>query len=336
MPNMKEFDVAIIGAGPAGLFATFQAGLLGLSAVVMETLPQAGGQLSALYPEKTILDVPGFTAIKAGDLSDALYKQAQTFKPVFHFNTQVNALKREGKHWLISTNTDQVIKAYSIIIAAGGGSFIPKRPTHIENIAEFEQISVFYSVHNAKQFAGKNITIIGGGDSAVDWALEFTKLDAYVTLVHRRDKFRAVAAHVDKLHDFALKGKLSLQTSKQLHEIYGEAGQLSHVEIIDFDKNIQEIPTDNLFIFMGLNKDLGPISNWGLSESKTRIDVEPITMQTSAEGIFAIGDVAYWENKMPLIVTAFGEAAIAARGAFLVARPDEKLSKVHSTSLSIA
>lgn len=333
--SKQIFDVAVIGAGPSGLFATFQAGLLGLNVVVIETLPQAGGQLSALYPEKIILDVPGFLNIGAGELSHILYEQAQKFSPKWHFNTQVQQLSYQDSLWHLQTSDDQIIQTKAIIIAAGGGSFAPKRPPHIENIQEFENISVFYSVQNPNEYIGKNVTIIGGGDSAVDWAMQLTKLGAYVTLVHRRDKFRALPAHVSEVENFAQQGKLNLQTGKQLHQIAGNNGQLTNVEIADLDGNIEQVPAEFLLIFMGLNKDLGPISQWGLSESKTRIPVDPITMQTSMEGIFAIGDIAHWEGKIPLIVTGFGEAAIAARGAFLVARPDEKLSKIHSTSMTV-
>lgn len=331
----QVFDIAVIGAGPSGLFAAFQAGLLGLNVVVIETLPEAGGQLSALYPEKTILDVPGFSNITAGALSHNLYEQAQAFSPKWYFNTQVQNLSKHDELWYLQTSNDQKIQAKAIIIAAGGGSFSPKRPGHVENITAFENISVFYSVQNPKEYAGKNVAIIGGGDSAVDWAMQLTEIGSFVTIVHRRDKFRALPAHVDKIKAFAKQGKLNLQTGKQLHQIEGKNGQLTHIDIIDFDKNIQKIPTDILLIFMGLNKDLGPISQWNLSESKTRIHVDPITMQTTTKGIFAIGDIAYWEGKVPLIVTGFGEAAIAARNAFLVAKPDEKLSKIHSTSITI-
>lgn len=333
--DKRVFDVAIIGAGPSGLFATFQAGLLGLKAVVIENLPQPGGQLAALYPEKNILDVPGFLNVAAGKLSDILYQQAQAFSPIWHFNTQVRQINNHNQLWHLHTANQQEIKAKAIIIAAGGGSFAPKRPPHIENIAEFEDISVFYSVKNPDAYAGKNITIIGGGDSAVDWAMQLTEAGSYVTLVHRRDKFRALPAHVDKIKTFADQEKLNLQTGMQLHQIDGQNGQLTSVEISDLDGNIQKVPTDILLIFMGLNKDLGPISQWNLSESKTRIDVNPVTMETKTQGIFAIGDIAHWEGKIPLIVTGFSEAAIAARGAFLAAKPEEKLSKIHSTSMQI-
>lgn len=328
-------DIAIIGAGPSGLFAAFQAGLLGLDVAVFDSLPEAGGQLAALYPEKEILDVPGFLNIEAGDLSQKLYEQAQSFHPEFYFDCQIHSIEKKENIWHLRTSQDQTFQARSIIVAAGGGSFQPKRPTHIENLEIYEATSVFYHVQDSKQFEGKNITIIGGGDSAVDWAMQLTEEGSYVTLVHRRDKFRALPAHVEKIRKFAEEGRLNLKTSWQLKDLQGENRQLNHVRLHNMDQDIIEVPTDYLLIFMGLDKDLGPIQQWGLSESKTRIEVNPITMQTIEEGIFAIGDIAHWEEKIPLIVTGFGEAAIAVRQAFMVARPEEKLKKIHSTSMQI-
>ncbi len=334
MPKQVK-DIAIIGAGPSGLFAAFQAGLLGLSTVVIDSLPQIGGQLTALYPEKEILDVPGFLSVTAAELSDKLMAQASIFNKEWHFSTTIEGLSKNNDIWALSTDDDDVIYAKSIIIAAGGGSFKPKRPPQIENIAAYEGTSIFYAVQNSEKYIGKSVVIIGGGDSAVDWAMHLTELGAKVTLVHRRDKFRALAAHVDKIKAFAAQGLLNLQTGMQLHSIEGDAPNIDIVNITDFDGNVTPIKADRMLIFMGLNKDLGPIAEWGLSESKTRIDVNPATLETSEPSIFAVGDIAHWQGKVPLIVTGFGEAATATRSAFLVARPEEKLSKVHSTSMKI-
>ncbi|MFV0321825.1 MAG: NAD(P)/FAD-dependent oxidoreductase [Alphaproteobacteria bacterium] len=328
-------DIAIIGAGPAGLFAAFQAGLLGLSTVILDSLPQAGGQMAALYPEKEILDVPGFISITGAELSERLVEQAAPFNKEWYFNTAVEALEKKDGIWHLSTSGDHEIYAKTIIIAAGGGSFKPKRPPQIEDIEAYEGTSIHYSVFNPGQYKDKSVVIIGGGDSAVDWAMHLTELGAKVTLVHRRDKFRALAHHVEKIKEYAEQGILNLQTGMQLHNIEGAAPNLSIVNITDFDGNITPIEAEHMFIFMGLNKDLGPIAQWGLSESKTRIDVNPATFETSEPSIFAIGDIAYWSGKVPLIVTGFGEAATATRSAFLVAKPEEKLSKMHSTSMKI-
>ncbi|MFV0431547.1 MAG: NAD(P)/FAD-dependent oxidoreductase [Alphaproteobacteria bacterium] len=328
-------DMAIIGAGPSGLFAAFQAGFLGLSTVVVDSLPRAGGQLSALYPEKKILDVPGFMSITGEELSHKLLEQAELFNKSWYFNTVVESLEKKDDIWHLGCSQDTTILARTIIIAAGGGSFAPKKPTQIENIEDYEEKSIHYSVHNPKQYQGQSVVILGGGDSAIDWAMHLTEIGAKVTLVHRRDKFRAVAHHVEKVQEYAAQGKLNLQTGMQLHNIKGDAPYLTSVQITDFDDNVTDVEASHLFIFMGLNKDLGPIAEWGLSESKTRIDVNPATLETAEPSIFAIGDIAYWEGKVPLIVTGLGEAATATRRAFLVARPEEKLKKIHSTSMNI-
>ncbi len=327
-------DVAIIGAGPAGLFTAFQCGLLKLSVAIIDSLPQAGGQIAALYPEKDILDVPGFSQITGCKLSQKLIRQAEQFPMDWHLKTQVHAIKKIDGLWQLKMDNEKTLQVKSIIIAAGGGSFKPKKPP-FENIEAYEQTSIHYFVQNPMQYKGKNIMIIGGGDSAVDWAMQLTELGAYITLVHRRDKFRALPHHVEIIKQYAKEGRLNLQTGKQLSDIKGKAPYIDTVQIIDMDGCIEDFEIDHLMIFMGLSKDLGPIANWGLSESKTRIDVNPVTLQTAEEGIFAVGDVAYWNGKIPLIVTGFSEAAIAARNAFLHARPDEKLSKLHSTSMNI-
>ncbi len=330
----KIKDVVIIGAGPSGLFAAFQCSLLKLSVALVDSLPQAGGQIATLYPEKNILDVPGFSQITGGELAQKLVEQANQFPINWYLKSQVQRMQKENDVWNLVIDSGQNIQARSIIIAAGGGSFNPKKPP-IKNIEDYESTSVHYAVQNPIQYKGKNIVIIGGGDSAVDWAIQLTQIGAYVTLVHRRDKFRALPHHVETIEKYAREGRLNLQTGKQIYNIKGKAPFIHHVQITDIDGYVEDIKADHLMIFMGLSKDLGPISNWGLSESKTRIDVNPITLQTSEEGIFAVGDIAHWEGKLPLIVTGFGEAAIAARNAFIFVNPDEKLSKLHSTSMKI-
>ncbi len=330
--NVK--DVAIIGAGPAGLFAAFQCGLLKLSALVIDSLAEPGGQVAALYPEKDILDIPGFSKITGGELSTKLVEQAEQFPLEWHMQSQVYGIEKKENIWHLSMNNGKSVQAKSIIIAAGGGSFTPKRPP-IEHIQDYEGSTIHYMVKNPSQYQGQNIVIIGGGDSAVDWAMQLTQIGAYVTLVHRRDKFRAIPHHVEIIEQYAKEGKLNLQTGHQLHDIKGKAPYLEKVEIADMDGNIQEIKAEHLLIFMGLSKDLGPIAHWGLGESRTRIEVNPVTLETIEPGIFAVGDIAHWEGKLPLIVTGFAEGAIAARGAFLYAKPEEKLSKLHSTSMDI-
>ncbi len=327
-------DVAVIGAGPSGLFTAFQCGLLKLSVAIIDSLPQAGGQIATLYPEKHILDIPGFMSVTGAELSRLLIEQVQQFPVHWYLKAQIHAIEKKDDIWHLTTGDGRIVCAKSIIIAAGGGSFKPKKPP-LENIEDFEEASVHYMVKNSQQYQGKNVTIIGGGDSAIDWAMQLTEIGAYVTLVHRRNKFRAMPLHVQIVEQYAAEGRLNLQTGKQLYNITGTAPYIETVQIADMDENIEDVKTDYLLIFMGLNKDLGPISRWGLSESKSRIDVNPITLQTNQEGIFAVGDIAHWEGKLPLIVTGFGEAAIAARNAFMHVHPEEKLSNLHSTSMEI-
>ena len=275
----QETDVIIIGAGPVGLFAIFECGMLGLKCHVIDSLSEIGGQCTALYPEKPIYDIPGMPAILAGDLIDSLEKQAAPFKPAYHLEQSVTSLdKHEDETFTIATSKATKIKGKAIIIAAGGGAFGPNKPP-LANIADFENTSVFYACRNKEQFRGKRLVIAGGGDSALDWAIALSDIAEKVSLVHRRDKFRASPDSVEKLHKLASDGKIDLLTPFQLKELKGFGAQLSHVSIGDLDGNVSEIEADSLLCFYGLASSLGVIEEWGLNIKSKHILVNQATSQ---------------------------------------------------------
>ncbi len=308
---MEIKDVAIIGAGPAGLFAVFECGMLGLSCVVVDSLEEIGGQCSALYPEKPIYDIPGFPKIEAGALIEQLEAQAAPFKPVYHLNQQIVSIGNKDAVWTLGTSTNQTILAKTIIIAAGAGAFGPNRPP-LDGLAAYEGQSVFYMVRRKESFRDKKIVIAGGGDSAVDWALTLAPMAKALYVVHRRDKFRAAPESVRQMELLRDTGKLELLTFNQLYAIEGEAGQLQKVQIKDDKDNIRSLEADILLPFFGLSAELGPLANWGLNLANHHIAVDPSTCETNMAGIYAIGDIAAYDKKLKLILTGFAEAAQAA------------------------
>lgn len=330
------YDVAIIGAGPSGLFAGFEAGMLGLSAVIIDTLPYPGGQCSALYPEKPIYDIPAIPAIKAEDLTQNLLKQNEKFKHEMLLSTFVESYSKnaEGVFTLHAVTKKKKIEinAKSVIIAIGGGSFGPNKPP-LENIEGYEEKSVFYMVNNKRQFAGKNVVITGGGDSAVDWAILLSDI-ANVSVVHRRNKFRAHENSLVELNRLFDAGKVKLHAPFQLKSLHGNDGTLSGITIENIDDKSQtEIKADFLLPFFGLAMEIGPIKDWGFDFEKNYIKVEPSTMQTSIEGIFAIGDIATYKGKLKLILCGFAEAATACYGVRSYLYPDKSFHFEYSTSI---
>ncbi len=324
-------DVAIIGAGPVGLFAVFECGMVGLSCHVIDSLEGIGGQCTALYPEKPIFDIPAIPEIAAADFIEQLEKQAAPFKPTYHLNQQVNFIERQGSKWKLKTSRGVEITAESIIIAGGAGAFGPNKPP-LEGLAAYEGTSVFYMVRHKKDFEGKNIVIAGGGDSAVDWALSLAPMAKSVHLVHRRDKFRAAPESVAKLYHLQEQGKLELVVPYQLHGLQGNDGNLTGVEVIDNEKNTRVIEADILLPFYGLATSLGPIAEWGLDLGKNQIQVHPTTCQTNIDGIYAIGDIAAYDHKLKLILTGFSEAAFAAHHIYNSLNPDAPLHFEYSTT----
>ena len=332
--RLHETDVAIIGAGPVGLFAVFECGMLGLSCSVIDSLEQIGGQCTALYPEKPIYDIPACPEISAGDLIDRLEKQAAPFKPAYYLNQQVVSISDNVENIIITTSKGTEIKAKALIIAAGAGAFGPNRPP-LEDIEEYEGTSIFYMVRQKQDFAGKNVVIAGGGDSAVDWALVLADIAKTVRIVHRRDKFRAVPESVAKLHDLAEKGDIELVTPYQLKALKGEGGNLKSVDVADMEGSVRSLEADILLPFFGLAADLGPIADWGLDIDHHCIQVDPTTCKTNKEHIYAIGDIAAYKNKHKLILTGFSEAAFAAHDIYRRLHPNQPLHFEYSTTKGI-
>lgn len=333
MTSSFSTDVVIIGAGPVGLFAIFECGMLRLKCHVVDALDRPGGQCTALYPEKPIYDIPGFPKISAQELINNLETQGKPFHPVFHFNQHVISLKKEDDlYWTVITSQNTQIQTKAIIIAAGGGAFGPNRPP-IDNLSIFEGKSVFYSVKSQQDFKGKRVVIAGGGDSAVDWALALQETAASVSVIHRRPKFRASPESEAQLKEMALEGKIDLVIPFQLHRLEGTAdGQLTAVIVQDLKGRERSIPADVLLPFFGLSMDLGPIATWGLDVIAHHISVVYETCQTNLSGVYAIGDISTYPGKQKLILCGFAEAAMAAHAIRTRLFPNEQFHFEYSTT----
>ncbi|NIA68006.1 NAD(P)/FAD-dependent oxidoreductase [Pelagibius litoralis] len=333
--NLQTTDVAIIGAGPVGLFAIFECGMLKMRCHVVDSLDVIGGQCAALYPEKPIYDIPGYPRVMAQELIDRLTEQAAPFEPVYHLGQQVTALSQsETGRWRLTTAKGTEIDAAAVIIAAGCGAFGPNRPP-LTGIEDYEGTSVHYLVQRREDFRGKRIVIAGGGDSAVDWALSLAELAEKIHVVHRRPKFRAAPESIDRLHRLAESEKLDLVIPYQLAGLQGSGGQLTAVEVADLEGHKKALPADVLLPFFGLSMNLGPIADWGLNLDHQHITVEPATSETSAKGIFAVGDIAVYPGKLKLILSGFSEAAMAAHAIRPLVYPDEALHWEYSTTRGV-
>jgi len=330
-------DVVIIGAGPVGLFAIFECGMLKLKCHVFDALDRVGGQCAALYPEKPIYDIPAHPEILGADLSSNLHRQALPFDPTFHLGEQVQQIEQldaEGRLWQIIGSKGTVIQARSLIIAAGVGAFGPNRPP-LEGIEAFEGTSVHYYVNSRESYRGKHVVIAGGGDSAVDWALSLSEIAARVSVVHRRPKFRAAPESEARLKSLADAGTIDLVIPFQLSGLRGADGQLSHVEVESLEGEKQEIKADVLLPFFGLSMNLGPIAEWELGLSKHHISIEPGTSATNRPGVYAIGDIATYPHKLKLILTGFAEAAQAAHAIRHFLYPEEVIHFEYSTTKGV-
>jgi thioredoxin reductase (NADPH) len=335
MSSHHETDVAVIGAGPVGLFAVFQCGMLRMRCDVVDALHEVGGQCAALYPEKPIYDVPGFPAIEAQHLIDQLAEQARPFQPVFHMGQQVTGLERlDDGRLRLTTTSGTVIVAKAVIVAAGVGAFGPNRPP-LDGIEAYEGKSVFYMVTRREAFRGQRVVIAGGGDSAVDWALSLADVAARVMVVHRRPKFRAAPESAARLDRLAAEGAIDLVVPYQLHGLEGESGRLTAVTVADLDGGIKRLEAEALLAFFGLSTDLGPLAGWGFAIERQQIAVDPTHCATSLPGVFAIGDIAHYPGKLKLILTGFAEAAHAAHGAYPLVHPGEALHFEHSTTRGV-
>lgn len=327
-------DVAIVGAGPVGLFAIFECGMLKMHCHVIDTLEVPGGQCAALYPEKPIYDIPGFPRVGAAELIEQLLDQAAPFEPVYHLDQRVEKLERNGAWWRLTTSRGTVVEARAVILAAGVGAFGPNRPP-LENLQAYEGTSVFYYVTKPEDFRDRSVVVAGGGDSALDWSILLADIARKVYVVHRRPKFRGAPDSVAKLHALAEAGRIELVIPYQLHRLEGQDGALQAVIVRDFDDGERVLEADRLLPFFGLSMDLGPIRDWGLELERQTLAVDPFTCETNLPGIHAIGDVASYRNKLKLILSGFSEAATAAHAIHPRVHPDEELHWEYSTTKGV-
>jgi thioredoxin reductase (NADPH) len=324
-------DAVIIGAGPIGLFAVFELGLLDLKAHVIDILPKPGGQCAELYPEKPIYDIPGVPVISGEGLVEKLLQQIKPFSPQFHLGERVESLTRQkdGSFWL-ATDIGTVIEAKVVVVAAGGGSFESKKPP-LADLANYEGKSVFYLVRRIEDFRGKRIVVAGGGDSALDWTLNLAPVAKSLTLLHRRDQFRAAPDSVSKMKALVAEKKIAFELG-QLHALEGEGGKLSRVVARREDKSTFPLEADVLLPFFGLTMRLGPVANWGLKLEDGLIAVDTEKFQSSERGIFAIGDINTYPGKLKLILSGFHEGALMAQAAAKVVDPDKRIVFQYTTT----
>jgi len=318
---MIKTDVLIIGAGPVGLFTVQQLGLIGLKAEVVDNLDKIGGQCIELYPDKPIYDIPALPECTGESLTKNLLEQIKPFKTNFHLKERVQEISKENSNWKIVTNKKKVFIAPNIIIAGGVGSFEPRKFS-VKEAEKFENNGVLYSIKDKTLFKNKKICVFGGGDSALDWAIELSKFSD-VILVHRRNEFRGTEHSIEITKKLEKEGKLKIKTPFQINSIEGQ-DKVSAITIKNDDGKIEKIETDYVFGFFGLIMKLGPITEWGLNLDKKHIPVNTENFQTNKEGIFAIGDICTYPGKLKLILSGFHEGALAARACFKLARPNEK------------
>ncbi len=329
-----QTDVAIIGAGPVGLFAVFECGMLKMRCHVIDALESTGGQCLALYPEKPIYDIPGYPIIDALRLVQELDRQAAPFHPVFHLDQRVEKLVRDGNSWTLVTDRGTSITAKAVIIAAGCGAFGPNRPP-LAGIEKYEGRSVFYLVKRKEDLRDKRVVIAGGGDSALDWTLALAGIARSIMVVHRRPKFRGAPESVARMEELARQGRIELVVPYQLHGIEGENGQLSAIVVATLDGKHKRLEADVLLPFFGLAMNLGPIAGWGLNLDHNHVTVTPADCATNAPGIFAIGDIATYPGKLKLILCGFSEAAMAAHAIHPLVYPGEALHFEYSTTKGV-
>jgi len=329
-----ETDAIVIGAGPVGLFAVFELGMVRLRCHVVDALEAIGGQLVALYPTKPIYDIAGYPKILAADLIERLETQAAPFKPNYHLGVTVSTLVRDGERWRVGLSDGGELLAPVVMIAAGAGAFGPNRPP-LDGLEAYEGKSVFYLVKRQEDFAGKHVVIAGGGDSAADWAIGLADVAAKVMVVHRRAKFRCAPDSEAQMQALAKAGKIEMVIPYQLKALKGAGGQLSAVVVADMDGAEKTLVADRLLPFFGLAGDLGPIAKWGLALDGYTIKIDPATCATNLPGVFAIGDIAIYPGKLKLILQGFAEAAVAAHAAHGVAHPGRALHFEYSTTTGV-
>ncbi len=331
MSELFETDAVIIGAGPCGLFAIFELGLLDIKCHVIDILDRAGGQCAELYPEKPIYDIPALPLVTGADLTSRLLEQAKPFNATFHYNQMVTELRRlDDGRFELKTDGEITFLCKVVVIAAGGGSFQPKKPP-IPGIDAYENNSVYYSVKKMEAFRGKDVLIVGGGDSALDWTNNLQPVVRNMTLLHRRDDFRAAPDSVNKMRELVAAGKMQLKIG-QVTGLKGDNGRLSAATIKTSDGSVEDVACNTMLPFFGLTMKLGPVANWGLNLHENLIKVDTEKFETSEPGIFAVGDINWYPGKLKLILSGFHEAALMAQQAFRLINPGERLLFQYTTS----
>ena len=328
---MNKTDALIIGAGPTGLFTAHQLKLIGLDCEIVDNLDKIGGQCIELYPDKPIYDIPAVPECTGEELTNNLISQLKPFDIIFHLSERVEEVQKEDTNWLVKTSSGNTFLTPNVIIAGGVGSFEPRKfaPKECE---KYENKSLFYSVKDKNIFKGKTVSIFGGGDSALDWAIELSK-DCKINLIHRRDEFRGAQATVDKMHELAKSGKIKLFTKYQMANAHGDQ-KLESIDIKHDNSEIKNLKSDYVLGFFGLIMQLGPIANWGLNLNKKTIEVDTERFETNQKGIYAVGDICSYPGKLKLILSGFHEGALAARACFKLARPNEKYRFEFTTTSS--
>lgn len=335
MPDLIETDVAIIGAGPVGLFAAFECGMLKLRSALVDALEEVGGQCTALYPEKPIYDIPAHPAIAAGHLISNLEQQIHPFDVPRLLGRRVERLQGEAGGFVLGTDFGDEIRCKAVVVAAGAGAFGPNRPP-LAGLPAFEATgAVRYACRRREDFRDRRVVIAGGGDSAVDWALSLKDVAAKVYVVHRRAKFRAAPETAAQLDAAAAQGGIEMVIPYQLHALHGAGGALEAVEVATLDGQTRHLPADTLLPFFGLSMELGPIAGWGLDLERSHVQVTPATCETSVPGVFAIGDIATYPGKLKLILQGFSEGAMAAHAIHPIVHPDTALHFEYSTSKGV-
>jgi len=330
--DVIKTDAVIVGGGPVGLFAVFELGLVDIKAHVIDILDRPGGQCAELYPEKPIYDIPGLTVVTGQELTDKLMEQIKPFGAEFHFNQRVESLERLDSGFRLTTDVGTRFECKVLVIAAGGGSFTPKRPP-LPGIEQYEGTSVFYSVRKMDNFRDRDVLIVGGGDSALDWTLNLAPVAKSLTLLHRRGEFRAAPASVQKMFALVESGDINFKLG-QVTELHGEGGKLSSVTVKAPDGTSFEQPVEVLLPFFGLTMKLGPVADWGLNLEENLIPVDTAKFESSEPRIFAIGDINTYPGKLKLILSGFHEAALMAQQAHKYVYPDKKLIFQYTTSSS--
>ena len=333
----KDVDILIVGAGPVGLFTVFEAGLLGLKCHLIDNLDKIGGQCAELYPEKPIYDIPGVPFQTAQQHVDALIEQIKPFEYEISLNERVDSISEDSNEnnitrWRVATSDGQEFITKNIFIAAGAGSFEPRRPPNIENPDALMENGVSYAVQSKKRYENKDVVIFGGGDSALDWTVELADIAKSISLVHRRDAFRGAQHTEAQMRELVKQGKVNLLTPYQIHSIIGE-DKVTGAELKNFDtKEIEQVAADELLFLFGLNKKLGPILDWELELNEKKISVNTENFQTNKDGIFAVGDINDYPGKLDLILCGFHETTLAVQEAYRRIHPGERVPFGYTTS----